>query len=316
MTTQWELSKKDYKQLFVSIKEEIQKKQYEVGKIINISLIQLYRNIGEKLNTIQENRWDAVVPELAKDLKHIFPDIKGFSQDNLRRMKKFYVIYASDERVAPLVQQVSSSNHIVIMEKRKDDFEREFYLKLSIKQGCSKRVLMNKIASKEYERYMVAHKDNNFAIIEEATIDEKTENILKDQYIFDFLALWKKHSEKELEKKLLEKLKNFLMELWLWFAYMGNQFELKIDGDSYFLDLLFYHTKLKCYVVIELKIGAFKPEYAGKLNFYVNAVNKYLKAEDDNSTIGLLLCKKKETYDRWNSVWWYKESFGNKWVFF
>lgn len=285
-----------YKSLLLTIKQEIQQKQYNLGKQINTSLLDLYWNIWKHIE--EESalwRWNSIVEKLAKDLQHDMPGIKWFSSQNLRYMKKFYQTYHEDKKLQPLVGEVSRSNHVIILDKCHTDFEREFYLKICIKQACSKRILMNKIDSKEYERYITAHKDNNFALIEEASIDEKSYNILKDQYLFDFLTLGKKYSEKELENSLLEKLKNFLMELWLGFAYMGNQFEIIVDWDSYFLDLLFYHTKLKCYVVIELKIWEFKPEYAWKLNFYVNAVNRTLKNTWDNSTIGLLLCKKKKS---------------------
>jgi predicted nuclease of restriction endonuclease-like (RecB) superfamily len=285
----------NYINLLVSIKQEIVQKQYDVGKYINTSLLELYRNIGQKLVEIQDTEWKAIVNRLARDLLNEFPWVQWFSADNLWRMKKFYQTYSCLNALAPLVQQISRSNHIVIMEKCKNNFEKEFYLRLCLKQACSKRVLINKIESKEYERYITEHKHNNFALIEEANIEEKTYNILKEQYLFDFLTLWKKFSEKELEQNLLEKLKKFLMELWLWFAYMGNQFEIKVDDQSYFLDLLFYHTKLKRYIVIELKIWEFKPEYAGKLNFYVHAVNRTLKSKEDKSTLWLLLCKEKKS---------------------
>ena len=290
------ISEETYKQLLFSIKQEITQKQYNLGKQINTSLLELYWNIWKHIEE-QTASWrgSSIVEKLSKDLQNDVPDMKWFSSQNLRYMKKFYLTYNGNQKIQPLVGEISRSNHVVILDKCKDDFEREFYLKLCSKQACSKRVLMNKIDSKEYERYITIHKDNNFALIEEATIDEKTYNILKEQYLFDFLTLGKKYSERELETSLLGKLKDFLMELGLGFAYMWNQFEIIVDGDSYFLDLLFYHTKLKCYIVVELKIWEFKPEYAGKLNFYVNAVNRFLKIKDDNSTIGLLLCKEKKS---------------------
>lgn len=285
-----------YSWLLSSIKADILQRQYIVWRNINRTLLQLYRDIGQKLSTLQKSEGTTIIQQLSKDLSLSLRWARGFSADNLWRMKKFYEIYSRNDTLAPLVQQVSRSNNIVIMEKCNDDYERKFYLKLCIKQACSKRILSNKIASKEYERYITVHETNNFLSIEESSIHEKASHILKEKYIFDFLTLGKKFSEQELETQLLEKLKNFLVELWLWFAYMWNQFEVRIEKESYFLDMLFYHTKLKCYIVIELKIWEFKPEYAWKMNFYVNAIDRKLKDASDNNTIWLLLCKeKKET---------------------
>jgi len=306
MTTKT-IPEQHYKKLLLSIKQEISQKQYDIGRYINTSLVELYWNIGKHIEE-QTSSWrgKSIVERLSKDLQHDALGAKWFSSQNLRYMKKLYLTYNGNQKLQPLVGEISRSNHIVILDKCKDEFEREFYLKLCSKQACSKRVLMNKIDSKEYERYIIAHKNNNFSLIEEASIDEKAYNIIKDQYFFDFLTLGEKYSEKELEKSLLEKLKNFIMELGLGFAYMWNQFEIVVDGDSYFLDLLFYHTKLKCYIVVELKVWEFIPEYAGKLNFYVNVVNRNLRAKDDNSTIGLLLCKEKKSTTVEISLEWMK----------
>lgn len=286
----------DYGTVLATIKQEILHRQAALGKIVNTSLLELYRKIGQFLSLQQKTWWrgKGAVEQLSKDILTEFPWIKWFSIQNLRYMKSFYETYINKKRLQPLVGEISWSNHIVIMDKCDNDFEREFYIKLCVKQACSKRILMNKIDNKEYERYMIAHKDNNFALIEAADLHESTTNILKDSYIFDFLTLGKKYSERELEENLVGKVKDFMLELWLWFAYMGSQYQIIVDRESYFLDLLFYHTKLQCYVVIELKIGAFKPEYAGKLSFYTTALDRILKSEHDSPTIGLLLCKEKK----------------------
>ena len=286
----------EYKNFLIELKKKIHQSRNNALKSVNKELINLYweiwKNIAEKINNYWW--WKNVVESLSKDLKKEFPWIQWFSKDNLWRMVKFYEFYSKNKKLAPLVQEISWSNNILILEKCENNYQIEYYLKLANKTHLSKRVLQNKIESQEFERVLSENKTNNFDLTLEEENAQIVENTIKDSYIFDFLDLWDKYKEKELENNLLNNLKDFILELWIWFAYIWNQYNIKVDWEDYFLDMLFYHTKLKCYVIVELKIWEFKPEYAGKLNFYINLVDDKVKQQDDNSTIWLLICKTKD----------------------
>lgn len=289
------LSPSDYKSFFLEIKNEILESQKSIIKTINTQLVQLYFEIGKMISEKIElsDWWKAFVENLSKDLKNEFPWIKGFSERNIWYMIKFYKYYNWKERLQPLVAEISWSNNILILEKCENDFQREYYLKLCKKTHLSKRVLQHKIEWQEFERVLTSDKTHNFDLTLEEEHAKIVKNTLKDSYIFDFLSLWEEHSEKELEQNLLENFKKFILELWIWFAFIGSQYAIYLEWEEYFLDLLFYHTQLKCYVVVELKVWKFLPEYAGKLNFYLNLLDDTLKNTDDNPTIWILICKDK-----------------------
>ena len=283
----------NYKNFLADIKERIYKAQYEALKQVNKQLIELYWDIGKMIVERQnEYGWGkSIVQNLAKDLQKEFPGIKGFSIDNFWRMRKFYLRYRANEKLAPLVQVISWSKNIVIMEKCKDNLEREFYIKMTKKFGWTKNVLIHQIENKSYEKFLL--NQTNF----DKTLPEKYKHqaklAVKDEYTFDFLELGEEHSEKELEILIINNIRKFLTEMGGYFAFIGNQFRIEIDGEEFFVDLLLYHRKLKSLVAIELKIGKFKPEYAGKIQFYLSVLNDKVKLEDENSSIGIIICKDK-----------------------
>ena len=206
-------------------------------------------------------------------------------------MRKFYVTYSNAENLAPLVREISWSKNITIMEKCKDQLEREFYIKMTKKYGWTKDVLINHIENKSYEKYLI--NQTNF----DETLPEKYVNqaklAVKDEYIFDFMELSEQHSERELEISLIDNMKAFLEEMGGNFAFMGSQYHINVGGTDFYIDLLLYHRSLKSLVAIELKIGDFKPEFVGQLQFYLTALDKQIKMEHENPSIGIIICKNK-----------------------
>jgi Uncharacterized conserved protein len=282
----------EYKTFFKEVKERIHKAQYDALKVVNKELIQLYWDIGKSIVTKQDTLgWGkAIVETLAKDLQNEFPGIQGFSSANLWRMRIFYLTY-SNEKLAPLVREISWTKNVIIMERCKDDIRREFYIKVTKKFGWTKDVLINQLEAGAFERYMANQTNFDKAVPEKYRHQAKL--AVKDEYSFDFLELGDEHSEKELELGLLEKVRKFLVEMGGYFTFVGNQHRLEIDDQEFFIDLLLYHRQLRCLVAIELKVGAFKPEYAGKMQFYLSALNDRVKLPDENPSIGIILCKDK-----------------------
>ena len=262
-------------------------------KEVNKTLINLYWSIGEEIYKQQKEKgWGKnIVEVLSSELKKEFPKVKGFSASNLWRMRNFYLTYINEKNLALMVREISWTKNIVIMEKCKDKLEREFYIKMTRKFGWTKDVLINNIEAKVYEKYLL--NQTNF----DQTISEKYVNqakfAIKDQYTFDFLEFVEPHIEKELEDTLISNIKSFLEELGPNFAFMGNQFHINVGGDDFYIDLLLYHRTLKCLIAVELKIGDFKPEYVGKLQFYLTALDRQLKLNDENPSIGIIICKSK-----------------------
>lgn len=285
----------EYKDFLLEIKSRIQEAQYKALSSVNKSLLILYSGIGKMISDKQD-RWKSVIENISIDLKRDFPGIKGFTADNIRRMVKFYEAYKDNEKLGTLSLEISWSNNLLILEKCKDDLQRQFYMLITKKEWWSARVLDNMITGEYYERFMIAHKDNNLDQTLVAQQAEDTKLALKDSYLFDFLSLGKKYKEKDLHDWLLLRIQEFLLELWMWFAFIGSQYEIKVEGDSYFIDLLFFHVELNCYIVVELKVVDFKPEFVGKLNFYVNVVDEVVKRPEHNPTIWLLICKNKKEH--------------------
>jgi len=283
----------EYKTFLKEIKERIHKAQYDAFKSVNKELINLYWDIGRSIVAKQEKLgWGkSIVETLARDLQKEFPGIQGFSSANLWRMRNFYITYQENEKLAPLVREFSWTKNVIIMERCKDDIRREFYIKTTRKFGWTKDVLINQLEAGTFERYMA--NQTNF----DKTVPEKYRHqaklAVKDEYSFDFLELGEEHSEKVLELALLENVRKFLIEIGGYFTFVGNQYRLEIDGQEFFVDLLLYHRHLRCLVAIELKVGAFKPEYAGKMQFYLSALNDRVKLPDENPSIGIILCKDK-----------------------
>lgn len=242
---------------------------------------------------IDSAKWGSgIINEIATDLKHAFPDMKGFSRRNLYAIKQWYSFYSQEFEFVPQpVAQLPWGHNRLIISKTKTIEEALFYTNESVKNSWSRDVLEAQIESNLISR--TGSVSNNFEKTLPNFQSENAKQTLKDPYVFDFLSLEEEALERELENELTKNITDFLLELGKGFAFVGRQYKIEISERDYFIDLLFYHLDLRCYVVVELKTGRFKPEFAGKLNFYLSAIDSQLK-EEDKQTIGILLCKKKD----------------------
>lgn len=293
---------KDFKEIITNIKDDIRNTQVKTAVQVNQNLIMLYFRLGKILNDNYEYG-NKFIDEVAHELKLEYPNSTGYSTRNLKYMKKFYLEYKDNELVQQLVAQVPWGHNIVLMEKIGDLETRKIYLQGIIKNGWGRSMLIHQI---EYGYHLrIGKSDNNFEILLPKNDSDLANYTLKDPYIFDFISLKNEYKEQELEKAMLTKIKNVLLELGKGFSFVGNQYKISTENNDYYIDLLFYHLELRCYIVVELKASSFKPEYIGQLSFYVTAVDETLKHEYDNPTIGLLLCKEK---DRLSVEWSLKSS--------
>ncbi|HEY9802286.1 MAG TPA: PDDEXK nuclease domain-containing protein [Leptolyngbyaceae cyanobacterium] len=284
----------EYGDLLVEVKQRIRSAQYEALKAVNKELIALYWDIGQMIVTRQQQAgWGkSVVEQLATDLQREFAGISGFSAANLWRMRLFYETYAANEKLAPLVREIGWTHNLVILEKCKDDLEREFYIRMTRKFGWTKNVLIHQIENQTYEKTLL--NQTNFNQTVPAEIRNQLQLAVKDEYTFNFLELADKHSERQLEEAILTRVEPFLQEMGGIFAFIGSQYRLEIDDEEYFIDILLYHRSLKCLVAIELKIGKFLPEYVGKMQFYLAVLDDKVRLPDENPSIGIILCKSKQ----------------------
>lgn len=259
-------------------------------KKVNEELIRMYWNVGEYLSKEAENVafGDSYIDSVAKEIQNAFPGIKGFTRRGLYRMKQFYETYCENKIVSPLVTQISWTNHLLIMSGCKSDEEREFYIKLCIKENYSKRQLQRQLDSGYYERYMLS-KDS---LLPEK-VKQLGENPFLDSYVIEFLDLPNEYHENDLRKALIKNMKDFILELGKDFTFIDEEYRVQVGGDDFRIDLLFFHRGLQCLVAIELKIGKFKPEYVSKLDFYLEALDRQVKKENENPSVGLLLCATK-----------------------
>lgn len=286
--------KDDYARFLMEVKECVRAAQYEALKAVNKEHISLYWDLGKMISERQEARgWGkSIVENLAADLQAEYPGIGGFSASNLWRMKQFYDIYGTSEKLAPLVREIGWSHNIIIMERCKDGLEKEFYIRMTCKYGWTKNVLIHQIENQAYEKTLMGQ--TNFDKAVPARIRVQAKLAVRDEYTFDFLELGEEHSERELERAIIGKVETLLKEMGGRFAFLGSQYRLDIGGEEYFIDLLLYHRGLKCLVAVELKIGAFKPEHVGKMQFYLAALDDRVRMPDENPSIGMILCKSKE----------------------
>ena len=284
----------NYSEFLLELKARIRSAQYAALKAVNKELISLYWDIGELIVTRQEaEAWGrAVVKTLATDLQAEFPGIGGFSASNLWRMRLFYETYRGNEKLAPLVREISWSHNLVIVEKCKDDLEREFYLRMCRKYGWTKNVLIHQVENRSYEKMLL--NQTNFQATLPEVIQNQAKLAVRDEYTFDFLELGDQHSERELEQALLGKIDTFLRQMGGMFAFLGSQYRLEVSDQEYFIDLLLYHRRLRCLVAIDLKVGRFEPEHIGKMQFYLAVLNDQVRLADENPSIGIVLCKSKD----------------------
>ena len=260
-------------------------------KKVNEELIQMYWLVGEYLSTESKNTMfgDKYIDSISKEIQEMFPGIKGFNRRGLYRMKQFYELYKDNEIVSPLVTQLSWTNHLLIMSGCKTDLEREFYIKLCIKESYSKRELERQIDSGYYERFMLS-KDK---IIPE-TISSLKENPFLDSYIIEFLDLPKNYKEVDLRKGLIRNMRDFILEVGSDFTFIDEEYKVQVGGEDFRIDLLFYHRGLQCLVAFELKLGKFKPEYISKMDFYLEALDRQKKKLNENPSVGMILCASKD----------------------
>ncbi|WP_295159093.1 PDDEXK nuclease domain-containing protein [Selenomonas sp. AE3005] len=286
------INQADYLDTIHEIKATIKKAQYKATLKVNSELLLLYYHIGQAIN--RHKVWgNKFIENLSRDLRLEYPDAKGYSVRNLKYMAKFAETYPDKEFVQQVVAQIPWGHNVVIMDKVLTEDERTWYLKACAENGWSRNVLVHQIESNLYARQATADKISNFENRLPAQQSELATQMMKDPYIFDFIPFKADMLERDIEKAMVTDVTKLLLELGAGFAFLGNQYHLNVGGEDFYLDLLFYNLKLRCYVVIELKTGDFKPEYAGKLNFYLSAVDNILKTEQDAPTIGLLLCKSK-----------------------
>ena len=286
-------SNEKYFEVLNDIKKTLLVTRKKIVENANKDLVLMYHNIGIKL--LENNKWgSSFIDTLAKDIKIDFPDFKGMSARNLRYMQKFATVFTKDEILQHHVAKLPWSSITTIMDQIKEKNKRLWYINESIQNGWSRPVIIHQIASKLYERQaLIENKTTNFDETLPNPNNEQAKELLKDPYIFDFISSDEDLKELDIEKKLTSNITKLLLELGSGFAFIGRQYHLEIDNEDYYIDLLFYNLKVRSYVVIELKTTEFKPEYAGKLNFYLSAVDKYLKSENDNPTFGILLCRDK-----------------------
>lgn len=287
------LSAIKYPTLLAEVKECIRLAQYTALKAVNKELVGLYWDIGRIIAKRQSNtdQGSAIVEQLAADLQKEFPGIKGFSRRNVFYMREFYLSYSELPKVQPLVAQIGWTHNLIIMQRCKDPQQREFYIRMTRKFGWSKNVLIHQIENQSYEKSLLGQTNFDQALTPELRAQAKL--AVKDEYTFDFLELGEKHSERELERALIARIEDFLRAMGGMFAFVGSQFRLEVDGKEYFIDLLLYHRRLKCLVALELKIGEFQPEFAGKMQFYLAALDQQVREEGENPSIGIILCKEK-----------------------
>jgi len=282
-----------------AFKGRIRSVQIKAALAVNSTLIEFYWDLGKRIREKQTSWGSKFIEQLSSDLKKEFPKMQGFSRSNLFHISKFYQFYSENEIVQqpvgqllnPIITKIPWGHHILIVTKSKDVKEAIFYIQQTIANGWNRETLSSQVKSDLYRRQGKAI--TNFEQLLPSVTSDLANQILKDPYNFDFLTLTENYKERELETALVDNITKFLLELGNGFAYVGKQVPLQVANQEYFLDLLFYHLKLRAYVVIELKATDFIPEYAGKLSFYLSAANDLLKHPSDNPTIGILICKSK-----------------------
>jgi predicted nuclease of restriction endonuclease-like (RecB) superfamily len=272
------------------IKQQIKTAQYKAVLGVNREMLLLYWNIGKTIN--EKAVWgNKFIENLSKDIQLEFPTTTGYSVRNLKYMAKFARLFPEIVIVQRSVAQLPWRHNIALMDKVDDDLQRLWYVEKAIENGWTRNVLVHQIESDLYQRQAISEKINNFAARLPDLQSELAQQTMKDTYIFDFVVNSTTIRERDIETAMVKNVTKLLLELGEGFAFLGNQYHLEVGGEDFYIDLLFYNLKLRSYVVIELKTGNFKPEYVGKLNFYLSAVDDILKIEADNPSIGLLLCK-------------------------
>ena len=282
---------KHYVSVVESIKEQIRSAKHKAILNANKEMLILYWNIGRIIN--EHSTWGSkFLRNLSDEIKNEFPSAKGFSVSNLKNMARFYREYSNDEIGQSVTSQITWTHNIEVLRVESKE-QRLWYINKTIENGWSVNVLAHQIDTNLYARQKEQKKVSNFATKLPSPQSELAQETIKDPYVFDFIELKENLKEKDLEEALINNITKVLLEFGRGFAFVGHQYHIEVAGEDYYIDLLFYNIKLKCYVVIELKIGEFKPEYVGQLSFYLTAIDEQIKEVNDNPTIGLLLCRYK-----------------------
>ncbi len=278
---------------FTDIIQLIKQSRTHALRAVNAELISLYWNIGEYISyKIEQSEWgDSVVTELANFIQTYEPELKGFSDKNIWRMKQFYESYKDFTKLSPLVREISWTNNLLIFSRCKTIEEKEFYLRLVGQENYTKRELDRQISSSLFERTMIGNSKLSPEVRESS---KDLVNTFKDSYVFEFLNLPDPHNESELQRGLVRQMKNFILELGKDFLFISEEYKLQVGNSDFFIDLLFYHRGLQCLVAFELKADKFKPDHLGQLNFYLEALDRDVRKSNENPSIGVLLCKDKD----------------------
>ncbi len=281
---------KQYESQFLEIQQLIRHARAKINLSVNTGLIELYWQIGAYVNKkLKNSEWGkSVVEDLSAFIRENEPDIKGFSAQNIWRMKQFYEVYSSNKKLSALVREISWTNNMLILSKSDSNEEREFYLQLARREVYSSRELERQIDSGLFERTIAGTK-NLSAVLRE--IHPKAEQSLRDSYVLDFLSLPKHHSEQDFRKAIIHNMKEFILEFGKDFAFVGEEYRLQVGNKDFYVDLLFYHRELQCLVAFDLKITDFKPEYMGKMEFYLEALDNDVKKAHEKPSVGIILCK-------------------------
>jgi len=294
-----EIAIETYQSLLDEIRNTIQQTRLRTALSVNAEMILLYWQTGKMIAERQQQQgWSAkVIPRLAADLRHEFTSLKGFSERNLSRMLAFYKEYQADEILPQPVAKLPWGHNILLMEKIKDKEIRHWYMQQTVEKNWSRDLLLNAIKMDMYSQIQSQLKSNNFSTTLPATHADYANEIFQDQYNLGFLGITEPIKELELERRLIEKIKYFILELGKGFTFIGNQYRLEYNAKEYFVDMLFFHRGLRSLVAIELKIGSFKAEYVGKMNLYLSLLDRLEKDENENQSIGIILCADKDHLD-------------------
>ena len=284
----------DYKSVIQALKERIRQAQYNALKSVNRELIALYRDIGRTIVEKQQQLgWgDSIVAQIARDLQIEFPGIRGFSRSNVFNMRRYYLAYQNNPEIQTVSGQIPWSHNTLILEACKSAEEQAYYLEAAARHNLSYRALERQVRSGEYQRYM--SNQTNFPQTLSSIQAEQALMAVKDDYNLDFLGLSDEHTERQLEDALVLNITKFLAEMGGFFTFVGRQFRVVVSDKEFFIDLLFYHRKLRCLVAVELKAGAFEPEHAGKMQFYLSALDDQVRLEEENTSIGIIISRSKD----------------------
>lgn len=287
------LEENDFLSSFHDILSIVKKAKERTYQKVNEELILMYQEVGRVLSekSKEAGYGSNFIEKVADFFSENYPELKGFNRRGLYRMKQFYELYQDDEKVSTLLTQLSWSNHLKIMSGTKSKEEREFYIHLAIKEKLSHRELVRQMDSAYFERFMLS-KEENLPAIKKAK--EETHHLFLDNYVLEFLDVPRISNERDLQKSILDNLKQFILEIGKDFTFVGNEYRVQVGKHDYYLDLLFYHRGLSCLVAFELKIGEFKPEYIGKMNLYLEALDREVKKENENPSVGVILCASKD----------------------